>query len=724
MSVQLSPKALRETLPQNLNQVLSSGSFAEFELVSEMAACLRPLLEALDWRGDSRAFAEALPHHVDDLTLAGLCETMAHLGYDCRTVHESLARIDSRLAPFLFLPKSGSPLIVVRREGGHALAFDATARKTHYIDITDQPGTAYLFRRNADSTSATETQKKRAPWVGQLLGRFGAQWKTLIGVTLVANLLALAVPLFTLTLYDSIIPSGSLSTLAMVSLGMLLLLAFEFGFLYLRSEILTFVGARIDFLITSSVFRRLLELPPAQTEQAPLGAQISRLRDLHAVRSIFTGPVCVALLDLPFIFLFLTVTLVVGGWLVLVPVVAGCFYCLAGLLIQARFRKKLRAAAQAGADYQSFLIETATKTRAIKQAGLNKVWAERHRQLSARSVAEGYALVRLGSSTDAFAEALKLTAGVLTLLFGILAVIDNNLTVGALIASMALVWRTLSPFQVLFLGAIKLVQVRNSIQSINSLMALEPERNAGMSSRTRKDFAGRITMNQVSYRFRPDRDPAVLGINLEVKSGEFVVLTGPSGAGKSTTLKLILGMYAPQAGGIHIDGLNLRQLNPVHLRQSISYLSHSPQLFHGTVAQNLRLALPTASDSRIAEAAMEAGVFEDIMALPQGFDTWIDSDRLRNMPAGLRQRIALARAFVRESSILLLDEPDNALDRESDEALAAALRKRKGRSTIIMVTHRPSHMRLADRVLYFERGVMRAAGSPEKILSALKERAR
>jgi ATP-binding cassette subfamily C protein/ATP-binding cassette subfamily C protein LapB len=724
MSVQLNTKALRETLPQNLNQVLSSGSLAEFELVSEMAACLRPLLEALDWRGDSRAFAEALPHHIDDLTLSGLCETMAHLGYNCRPVHTSLSRIDSRLAPFLLLPKSGGPLVVVRMEGQHALAFDSSARKTHHIDLTDQPGTAYVFRRNADPASATAAPTKRAPWVRQLLARFGAHWKALIGVSLIANLLALAVPLFTLALYDSIIPSGSLSTLAMLSLGMLLLLAFEFAFLHLRGEILTFVGARIDFLISSSVFRRLLDLPPAQTEQAPLGAQISRLRDLHALRSIFTGPVCVALLDLPFVLVFLTATLLVGGWLVLVPIAAGGLYGLAGLLLLERFRQKLRAAAQAGADYQSFLIETATKARAIKQAGLNKVWVERHRQLSARSVAEGYAVVRLANSTDVFAEGLKLAAGVLTLLFGILAVIDNNLTVGALVASMALVWRTLSPFQVLFLGAIKLVQVRISIESINSLMALEPERNSGTASRTRKNFAGRITMNQVSYRFRPDRDPAVFGLNLEIGAGEFVVLTGPSGAGKSTTLKLILGMYAPQLGGIQIDGLNLRQLNPVHLRQSVSYLPHSPHLFHGTIAQNLRLALPTASDNRIAEAAMEAGVFEDIMALPQGFDTWIDSDRLRNMPAGLRQRIALARTFVRESSILLLDEPDNALDRESDDAFAAALRRRKGRCTIVMVTHRPSHMRLADRALYLERGVIRAAGSPDKILSALKERGR
>jgi ATP-binding cassette subfamily C protein/ATP-binding cassette subfamily C protein LapB len=724
MTIQLSAKALREKLPQSLHQVLSSGSFVEFELVSEMASCLRPLLEALDWRGDSREFAEALPHHVDDLTLIGLCNAMAHLGYTSHPVRSNLAQLDPRHTPCLFVPESGSPLVVVRIEDRHGLVFDSGARKTHHIERGSQPGIAYVFRREAEAASGAAAQSRRGSWIRHLLARFGGQWKALIGVSFAANLLALAVPLFTLALYDSIIPSGSLSTLAMLAIGMAALLAFEVAFLHLRGEILTFVGARIDFLISSSVFKRLLDLPPAQTEQAQLGAQVSRLRDLHAVRSIFTGPVCVTLLDLPFVVLFLFVTMLVGGWLVLIPLTAGGVFALAAVVLHSRFKGQLRAAAQANADHQSFLVETATKARAIKLSGLNDVWVSRHRHLSARAVADGYALIRLANSTEVFAEALKLAAGVTTLLFGILAVIDNHLTVGALIASMALVWRTLSPFQVLFLAAIKLEQARTSIQSINALMALEPERHVGVASRARKNFAGRITLAHVSYRFRPDRDPAVFGLNLEVKPGELIAVTGPSGAGKSTTLKLILGMYPPQLGSIQIDGLNVRQLNPVQLRQSIGYLSHSAHFFHGTVAQNIRLALPTASDSRIAEAALEAGVFDEVMALPQGFDTWLDSDALRNMPEGLRQRIALARVFVRESPILLLDEPGNALDREGDEALVEAIRRRKGQCTILMVTHRPSHIRLADRVLLFERGVIRASGSPEKILPMLKERGR
>ncbi len=723
MTVQLTAKALRENLPQSLHQVLSNGSFAEFELVSELAACLRPLLEALDWRGDSRDFAEALPHHANDLTLTDLCNAMAHLGYASRHVRSNLAQLDPRQTPCLFVPERGSPMVVVRIEGGHGLVFDSGARKTHHIERADQTGVAYLFWRDPEMVSGSNAPQRRH-WFQHLLARFSGHWQALIGVSLAVNLLALTVPLFTLVLYDSIIPSGSLSTLAMLAIGMAILLGFEVGFLHLRGNVLTFVGARVDFLISSSVFKRLLDLPPAQTEQAQLGAQISRLRDLHALRSIFTGPICVALLDLPFVLLFLTAVMLVGGWLVLVPIAAAGLYALAALTLHRRFKRLLRNAAPTSAEYQSFLVETATKTRAIKQAGLNKVWLGRHRQLSERATRDVYELVRLANFAEVFAEILKLAAGAVTLLFGILVVIDNGLTVGALIASMALVWRTLAPFQILFLTAIKLEQARNSIQSINALMSLEPERHAEISRRTRKNFAGRITFAHVSYRFRPDRDPAVFGLNFEAREGEVIALTGPSGSGKSTTLKLTLGMCAPQLGSIQIDGLNLRQLDPIQLRQGMAYLSHTPRFFHGTLAQNLRLSLPTATDDQLAEAAIEACVIDEIMALPQGFQTWLDSDRLKHLPDGLRQRIALARVLLRNSPILLLDEPGDALDREGDEALVEAIRRRKGRCTMLIVTHRPSHIRLADRVFVFERGVIRTSGSPEKILQTIEERRR
>jgi ATP-binding cassette subfamily C protein/ATP-binding cassette subfamily C protein LapB len=719
MTVQLKARPVREQLPQSLQQVLSSGSFVAFELVSETAACLRPLLEALEWRGDARDFAEALPHHVDDLTITDLRNTLAHLGYASRPLHTSMLGIDSRHTPCLFVPRAGAPVVVVRIEGENALIFDSAVRKTHHVACGTNAGTAYVFSRDPDAAAAGAAAARRGSWIARLLGRFADHWRTLIAVSVASNLLALSVPLFTLALYDSIIPSGSLSTLAMLSIGMAVLLAFELGVLYLRGNLLAFVGARIDFLISSTVFKRLLDLPPNQVEQAPLGAQIGRLRDLHAVRSIFTGPVCVAMLDLPFVLLFLATILLVSHWLVLVPVCAAVLYILAAFGLHRRFKRHLQSAAQATTEYQSFLIEMASKVRAIKTAGLQDIWLQRHRQLSGRSSVDAYALTRLAHVTDAFAEGVKLAAGVLTLMFGIIAVMANALTVGALIATMALVWRCLSPFQVLFLAAIRLEQARNSIRAIDGLMMRDTERAGGVARASRKTFAGRVTFGHVSFRYRPDRDPAVFGLNFEVKPGEMIALTGPSGCGKSTVLKLILGLHTPQLGAIQIDGLDLRQLDPVQLRQDIAYLGHISHFFHGTVAQNLRLAAPVATDQELTEAALEARVLDEVLALPEGFDTWLDSERMKNLSEGMRQRLALARLYVRRSPILLLDEPGQGLDEVGNHALLEALHRRKGRCTIFIATHQPDHMRFANRVFVLERGLIRASGPPATMVPKL-----
>jgi ATP-binding cassette subfamily C protein/ATP-binding cassette subfamily C protein LapB len=723
MTVQISKKALREKLPQNLQHILSTGCFAEFELVSEMAACLMPLLETLEWRGDSRDIVEALPHYADDLSLADLRDTMARLGYGSVSARGALDQLAPRYAPCLFVRDSGRPLVVIRVEGADMLAFDPVQHRTHYMPLGHERGSVYKFHREADGGSNAQGVR-RGSWFAGILGRYRSDWRSLLAASLGSNLLALAVPLFTMTLYDSVIPSGSFSTLAMLTIGILTLVAFEIGFLYLRGTVISYVGARTDYLISSSVFKKLLDLPPAQVEQVPLGSQIARLRELHAVRSTFTGPVFAALSDLPFALIFVGALFFVGGWLVLIPLVALVVYALAAVALHARFKVRLRTASKSGSDYQAFLVETATKLEAIRACGLGTVWPSRHREKSARVAIDSYALSRLANFTEIFADSLKLGAGAATLVFGVLAVIDHGLSVGALIASMALVWRTLSPLRMLFLAAVKLEQGRNSIATLDAMMALDPERKSDALGRSRKSFAGRVTFGHVSFRFRQDRDPSLFGVNFDVNPGELIALAGPSGAGKSTVLKMILGMYAPQVGNVLIDGLNVRQLDPVHLRQTISYLPHSIKFFHGTIAQNLRLAQPTATDQELTIAALEAQLLDDILALPQGFDTWLDDERLSHMHDSLRRRLALARLYVRKSSILLLDEPVQALEGDEDQALIEALASRKGQTTIFMVTHRPSQMRIADRVFLFEKGALRASGTPAKILPMLTEQVR
>ena len=717
MIVRVANPTLVEKAPENLQQVLKSGSIKAFESVSEITACLTPLLDALDWRGDKRDIAEALPHFALDLTIMDLRNSLAHLGFDSNPIPSSLAKMDRRLAPFLFVPDVGAPIVVFDADDDGFTVFDAGRREIRRQPRRDRNGTAYVFRPLQEDMA--QTYQRPQSWFSKLLARFKPDIKHLFLLSLALNVLALAIPLFILALYDKVIPTGSVATLFALTVGVLLALGFEFGFRYMRSNIIAFVGGRFDYLVGTAIFKRILDLPPAQTEQAPLGSQISRLRELYAIRSVFTGPLCIALFDLPFVLLFLGVIFLLGDWVVAVPLAAILLYVLVAVGLRPHLTKLLHRSAAASSVHQSFLVETTTKVRAIKYHGLEDIWARRHRDISAKSAMESYSLGRFANGLEVFAEIAKLAAGIGTLTVGILLVLGGSISIGALIACMALVWRALSPIQVLFLTATKLEQARMSIRSTNALMALAPERPPAVGRRSRKAFAGRVTFGHATYRYRNDHDPAVLGISLDIKPGEVVALAGPSGAGKSTLLRLILGLQMPQSGNILIDGLDVRQLDRVQLRQSIAYMPQTCQFFHGTVAQNLRLADPTATDERLREAARAAQILDDILVMPEGFETRLSSERQKNMPHGLRQRLNIARTFIRDARIILLDEPGNGLDEKGDHALSQAIRARRGESTIIIGTHRPGQMELADRIFVLDHGTVRGSGTPEEIMPRL-----
>ena len=716
MTAMMSRSPLREKAPETLQSVVQQGELAGFTALSEIAACLLPLLQSLDWRGDARDLAEALPHHADDLSVVGLRNTLAHLGFSSRPVEISLEELDPRLTPCLFIPDNGVPKVVVRKNGAFVVAFDSSVRDERALPANDDPGTVYVFRPIAADEESAPTGAD-GHWFRAFLKRFRPALPHLVGVSLGLNVLALAIPLFILAVYDRVIPSGSTNTLFYLFVGAFVALLFEFGFRHVRSNMLSLIGARIDYLTGAAVFDRLLHLPPAQTEKAPLGAQLSRLRDFQSVRQAFTGPLLVSAIDLPFVLLFLGIIALLGGWLVLAPLTAIGLYAIIILLTRGPLERQMDKASLAGIEHQGFLAETATKMRAVRYHGMESAWEARHRDISAKASSEAYRLGRLASLLEVSAEAVKMLAGLGTLALGAILVLNGSLNVAVLIASMALVWRAIAPIQVLFLGAARYQSIRKAIQQIDGLMSLNPERPPNLVRPSRKSFAGRVTLNHVSFRYDAQRDPALFGINLDIPPGQIVAITGPSGGGKSTFLKVALGMQIAHAGSVMIDGLDLRQVDRIQLRQSFAYFPQESLFFHGTVAQNLRLAQPNASDSALVDAAVQADVLKEILALPEGFDTWLDNGAMRNMSAGLRQKLALARLWLRDAPVMLLDEPGSALDGMGDEALERAITARRGRSTMLIVTHRPSHMRIADRVIVIDRGLIRADGTPSEVLS-------
>ncbi len=312
-------------------------------------------------------------------------------------------------------------------------------------------------------------------------------------------------------------------------------------------------------------------------------------------------------------------------------------------------------------------------------------------------------------------------AGIAVLTLGTLKVMSGEMSIGALIAIMALLWRVLSPLQGVCLAMLQIDQITQSIKQLNQLMRVPSEPNSHKAGLLMPKIKGKITFDRVTFRYGPNEDPALIGASFSIEPGEFIAIVGGNGSGKSTVLKLVAGMYCAQAGTLAIDDTDVRQMNAVDLRRVIAYMPQKPSLFYGTIAQNIRLNQPLATDNQLELAARQAGILSSVMRLPNGFDTLVGDHTTSRLPSGLINGICLARSYLRQAPIFLLDEPGTSLDKVTDQNLIDHLNQTRGNQTVLMVSHRPSHIKLADRAIVLVNGMVAHDGTSDEAVKYLTE---
>ncbi|MBI1954143.1 MAG: ATP-binding cassette domain-containing protein [Proteobacteria bacterium] len=371
---------------------------------------------------------------------------------------------------------------------------------------------------------------------------------------------------------------------------------------------------------------------------------------------------------------------------------------------------------------QAFLVEAFNSIHILKQLALEKRWIRRYYDHSTSLSQAQSQSENINHFMTNISQLFMKVAGIITILWGAVRVMDEQMSVGTLVAIILLVWRALSPLQSLFMVIGRLELIRSGIEQMNQLMKLPKEQKTA-SVFTRPQLMGLVRFHNIYFRYPTDSILALNGVTMEAKPGEVVGIIGPNGSGKSTLIKLLLGFYHPQSGHISLDGAELHHYDLVRLRQLIGYVPNEHQFFHGTIAQNLRLAEPDVEEKDLIKAVFEAGVLNDILVLPKGFETHLNVKTLQELSFGFKQKLNLARAYIRKSKLLVLDEPGNALDIECDQILRNVIEKKRGKTTIIFVTHRPSMMRLADRILVLDKGQMRVFGPRDKVLSYLEGKA-
>ena len=704
MTTVLTPEAWGgDDAPDRFVRLLAHGDGETLDKGSDYARCLKPLLSALGWRGRAQHLIEILPHCAGSIDLQDLRNILANANYQSRPVKMRMIELDARLMPCLFITSKGRPLLVMGRQGTTFHAYDPVCDQ-HYDSMEAIPrrGVAYIFERAVDREQ--RRTRRNDSWFLNLLSRFRNQLLLLAFIGFIATLPGLISPFFIMVLYDTVIAAQSTDLLIKLTLATMAILLVDLFFRLIRARVIAYIATRLGRLVSLGAFCRLMELSPAALNQAPLHAQVRRVRQFEGWREHFSDPVVSVAFNLPFSILFLIAIAVLGGLIVLLPIAIMGLYAGLAWFAGPILEKHSLGASEARQLRDACFDEIVSEMRSVRLLASEAIWLERFRNYAAGSALAGAKRARLQDFLSHAGQGAVTIAGTGTLVVGAIGAMNGDLSIGSLIACMALVWRVLTPWQQCIGLLPRIAQLRNEVGMLNQTMQLPAEADNRPRRLVPSRSRGSIQMDGVSLVYQGASRPALHGVDLSIEAGETIAFVGDSGAGKSSILKIMAGIYTPQSGSIRIDGFDLRQLHPRELREHIAYAPQQPHFFTGTIAQNLRLVRPSATDQDLWTSTIQAGVLEDIQRLGQGFETRIGDATVRQQSPGFLQRLSLARAYLKKCDILILDEPGRALDSEGDQALLRVLSSLKGRQTILVVTHRPSHLKLADKVFALKAG--------------------
>ncbi|WP_433990426.1 type I secretion system permease/ATPase [Sulfitobacter sp. TBRI5] len=695
-------------------------------------------LEAVAWMAKvfdrpltPHTVAARIPRDTDMASLSGLARAFAAIGLKSRAFLKDIAKLDSVVLPALMLRKKGGVLIVTRISAKEKRAtvvdpaaagleqdmtFSALRRLTlpEILLVTPDEDRAHTML----SPEAVRLAPRKGHWFWAPVGANWQNWAQITVAALLLNLMSLALPLFVMNVYDKVIPNLAYVTLWTLAIGVGIALALDLMLRTIRGNILENVSRRVDLKVAASLFNHAMH---ARLLGRPGGAAgiASTLRDFEVVRDFFASATFVAVVDLMFIGIFIAALYFIVGPIALVPLCAVPVVIVLAILAQIPIGRAAGRAQQMAMKRHTVLIEALSGVETIKTLNAEPLMQREWENAVAASSQVNGRTKFWSSIASNGTMMIQQVVSVLIIVWGVFLVSDGKITIGGLIAANILAGRVLAPLGTIAQTIFRAQYAFKALSALNSFMGLPLEQEAVVTSDA-QITKGAVALKNVRFSYPEVQVSALNDLTFSVGAGECVALLGRVGSGKTTTGKVLSGLIRADSGTVLIDGVALDQYDPAELRRGVGYLPQAPDLFTGTLRENLTLGNARASDEEIKRAFYYAAMDEFLAAVPEGLDLFI-GEQGRRLSGGQRQGVALARLLLRYPKMLFLDEPTNAMDQRMQGQIIQRLGELNRAGTGMMIcTHRQSLAAMAGRLIVMDQGRVVLDGRSDEVLDKLR----